>query len=195
MVAGEVDSSHMLATVHRTDWLQSTHTNVRGIEALHFFIYNELEQIIKHPTHVPDHHDYVANSLDLFFTSNPRNYAYTVSSPLGSSNHCTVSVSSSFTLPPSILPTQHHLWHFENAWHADMSDILLDFPWNDYCIQTHDPDLVVTAVGKVMNSGMRAYIPYSLITFCPCNPWFDHARSSAISDREGAHCSYQASPS
>ena len=41
---------------------------------------------------------------------------------------------------------------------------------------------------------MRAYIPYSVITFSP-NPWFDCACSSAISDREGAHRSYQASPS
>ena len=34
---------------------------------------------------------------------------------------------------------------------------------------------------------MRAYIPYSLITFSPSNTWFDRACSSAISDREGAH--------
>ena len=38
-------------------------------------------------------------------------------------------------------------------------------------------------------------IPYSLITFSPSKPWFDRACSSAISDREGAHRSYQASPS
>ena len=42
---------------------------------------------------------------------------------------------------------------------------------------------------------MRAYIPYSLTTFSPSNPWFDQACSSAISDRERAHRSYQASPS
>ena len=41
---------------------------------------------------------------------------------------------------------------------------------------------------------MRAYILYSLITFSP-KPWFDCACSSAISDRDGAHRSYQASPS
>ena len=40
---------------------------------------------------------------------------------------------------------------------------------------------------------MRAYIPYSVITFSPPKPWFDRACSSAISDREGAHRSYQAS--
>ena len=149
-------------------------------------ISNELEQIIKHPTRVPDRHDHAANPLDLFFTSNPQNYTYTVSSPLGSSDHCTVSVTSTFTPPPPIPPTQRHLWHFENTRRADMSNFLFDFPWDDYCFRTRDPDLAATAVGELMDSGMRAYIPYSLITFSPSKPWFDRACSSAISDREGA---------
>ena len=38
--------------VHHTDWLKSTHTDVGRIEAFHFSISNELEQIIKHPTRV-----------------------------------------------------------------------------------------------------------------------------------------------
>ena len=42
---------------------------------------------------------------------------------------------------------------------------------------------------------MRAYIPYSLINFFPSNPWFNRGCSFAILDREGAHRSYQASPS
>ena len=181
--------------VHHNDCLQSTHTDVGGIEAFHFSISNELEQLIQHSTNVPDHHDHAANTLDLFFTSNPQNYTYTVSSPLGSSDHCTVSVMSSFTPPPPILPTQRYLWHFENARCDDMSNFLLDFPWNDYCFRTRDPDLAATAVGEVVDSGMRAYIPYSLITFSPSTLWFDHECSSVISDREGAHRSYQTSPS
>ena len=180
--------------VHHTDWLQSTHTDVGGIEAFHFSISNKLEQIIKHPARVPHRHCHAANTLDLFFTSNPQNYTYTVSSPLGSSDHCTVSVTSSFTEPPPIPSTQHHLWHFENTRRPDVSNFLLNFPWNDYCFWTPDPDLVATAVGVVVDSGMRAYIPYSLTTFSPSNPWFDRVCSSAISDREGAHRSYQASP-
>ena len=54
---------------------------------------------------------------------------------------------------------------------------------------------MATAIGNVMDSEMRAYIPYSLITFSPSNPWSDSVCSSAISDREGAHRSYHASPS
>ena len=48
---------------------------------------------------------------------------------------------------------------------------------------------------QLVSSGMRAYIPYSLITFSPSNPWFDRACSSAIADREEVHRPYQASPS
>ena len=173
--------------VHHTDWLQSIHTDIGGIEAFHFSISNELEQIIKHPTRVPDRHDHAANTLGLFFTSNPQNYTYTVSSPLGSSDHCTVSVASSFTPLPPIPPTRRHLWHFENARRADMSNFLSDSPWNDYCFRTRDPDLAAAKVGEVVDSGMRAYILYSLMTFSPSNPWFDRACSSGISDREGAH--------
>ena len=168
---------------------------MEGIEAFHFSISNELEQIIKHPTRVPDRHDHAANTLALFFTSNPQNYTYSVSSPLGSSDHCTVSITSSFSPSPPIPPTQRHLWHFENVRRADMSNFLLDFPWNDYCFRTRDPDQAATAVDEVVDSGMRAYIPYSLITFSLSNPWYDRVCSSAISDREGAHRSYQASPS
>ena len=47
-------------------------------------------------------------------------------------------------------------------------------------------------IGEVIDSGMRAYIPYSLITFSPSNPWF-HRVCSSISDRKRAHRSYQAS--
>ena len=151
--------------------------------------------VIKHPICVPDRHDHLADTLNLFFTSNPQNYTYSVSSPLGSSDHCTVSVISSFTPPQHIPPTQRHLWLFEIAQRADMSNFLLDFPWSDYCFLTRDPDLMATAVGEVMDSGMRAYIPYSVITFSPSNPWFDCAYSSAISDREETHQSYQPSRS
>ena len=98
-----------------------------GTEAFHFSIFIELEQIIIHPTCVPDRHGHAANTLDLFFTSNPQNY---VSSPLRSSVHCTVTVTSSFTPPPLIPPTQRHLWLLENSRCADMSNFLLDFPRN-----------------------------------------------------------------
>ena len=51
-----------------TDWVQSTHTDVGGIEAFHFYISNELEQIIKHPIRVSDRYDQAGNTLDLLYS-------------------------------------------------------------------------------------------------------------------------------
>ena len=45
----------------------------------------------------------------------------------------------------------------ENTRHTDMSNFLLDFPWNDYCSRTRNPDLAATAIGEVMDSGVRAH--------------------------------------
>ena len=76
-----------------------------------------------------------------------------------------------------------------------MSRYLLNFPWNDYCFWTCNPDLAAAAVSEVMDLGMREFIPSSLIIFSPSNPWSDYVCSSAISDRKGAHRLYQDSPS
>ena len=88
--------------VHHSEWLGSSSTDVGGEHALSFSILNDLEQIIRHPTRVPDRHDYAPNPLDLFFTSNPLNYNYSISAPLGSSDHSMISVSSSMAPPPPI---------------------------------------------------------------------------------------------
>ena len=181
--------------VHHTEWLNSPRTDVGGNEALAFSILHEMEQIIEHPTHVPDRHDQARNTLDLFFTFNPSNYSYTISSPLGTADHSVISVSSSFSPPPPIPPTQRRFWHFENTRRSDMRDFLLDFPWGEYCFRSRNPDLVAVKVDEVITSGMEAYIPSSVKTFSPSNPWFDHSCSLAVQARERAYELYQASPS
>ena len=46
-----------------------------------------------------------------------------------------------------------------------------------------------------MAAGMDAYIPSSLKSFSPTNPWFDRACSRAIQEREGAYRTWKSSPS
>ena len=181
--------------VHHTEWLNSSRTDSGGREALSFSILHDLEQIIKHPTRVPDRHDQAPNILDLFFTSNPLNYSYSISSPLGSSDHSVVSVSASLAPPPPLPPTKRLLWHFERVQRADMSAFLFDFPWGDYCFRSRDASSVATFVTEIMVAGMDAYIPSSVKSFSPSNPWFDRACSQAIQAREQAYQSYQVSPS
>merc|ERR1712121_243069 len=87
--------------VHHTEWLSSSHTDRGGIEAREFSILHGLDQLIQQPTRVPDRHDQASNTLDLFFTSNCDLFSYSVSSPLGSSDHCLVTVTFSYA-PPSL---------------------------------------------------------------------------------------------
>ena len=90
--------------VHHVEWLHSPNTDVGGREAFNFSISHDLEQIIQHPTRIPDRHGDTPNILDLFFTSNPPNYSYSIQPPIGSSDHNLVAVSCSFAHPPPLPP-------------------------------------------------------------------------------------------
>ena len=129
--------------VHHTEWLGSTNTDVGGNEARFFSITNELEQIIHHPTRVPDRHDQTPNILDLCFTSNPSLYSYSISAPLGSSDHKLISLNSSHASPPPIPPTDRHLWFYDQARKDDIRTHLLDFPFDDYCFRSDNPEVVL----------------------------------------------------
>ena len=66
-----------------------------------------------------------------------------------------------------------------------------DFPWNDYCFQDRDPSVCAQRITEVIVSGMEAYIPRSFSTPHAKKPWFNHACSRAVNDREVAHKRYQ----
>ncbi|MPC77048.1 hypothetical protein E2C01_071488 [Portunus trituberculatus] len=73
--------------VHRQLCLSSPFTDHPDELAFNFAILHDLEQLVQHPTRIPDHLRDTPNILDLFLTSNPSVDAVTLSSPLGSSNH------------------------------------------------------------------------------------------------------------
>src|ERR1044072_81560 len=50
--------------VHHTEWLGSSHTNTGGKEAKSFSILNDLEQLIREPTLIPDRPNQFLNTLD-----------------------------------------------------------------------------------------------------------------------------------
>ena len=65
----------------------------------------------------------------------------------------------------------------------------------DYCFCSGDPGTMAPLVTDVIVSGMEAYVPFSIKTFSPSKPWFDHACFLAVQARERAFRSYQSSPS
>ncbi|KAK7082431.1 hypothetical protein SK128_015750 [Halocaridina rubra] len=106
-----------------------------------------------------------------------------------------ISVSSIFAPSPTVPPTQLRLWHFERTQHENLRNFLFDFPWDDYCTWSRNPDQVALKVAVIMTVGMEAYIPSSTKTFSPLKHWFDRACSMAIPARNRSHQSYQVSPS
>ena len=173
--------------VHHTEWLSSSHTDRGGVEALEFSILHGLDQLIQQPTRVPDRHDQASNILDLFFTSNCDLYTYSVSSPLGSSDHCLVTVTSSYAPPPPLPSTSRRLWHFDRTQRSELSHFFTDFPWGDCCFRSGDSDRATVSVTETVLAGMEAYVPYTIKSFSPSKPWFDNACSRAVQARERAY--------
>ena len=81
--------------------LSSSFTDQPGEQGFNFAIIHDLEQLVQHLTHIPDHSGDAPNNLNLFLTSNPSAYSVKLSSPLDSSDHHFTSVSYPITpVPP-----------------------------------------------------------------------------------------------
>ena len=89
--------------VHHQLRLSSPFTDHSGKLAYNFAILHDLEQLVQHPTRIPDRLGDTINILVclFFLTSNPSAYVVTLSSPLGPSDHNLISVSyPSSPIPP-----------------------------------------------------------------------------------------------
>ena len=177
--------------VHHQLWLSSSFTDQPGEQAYNFAILNDLEQLVQHPTRIPDRLGDTPNILDLFLTTNPSAYSVKLSSPLGSSDHNLISASCPIApIPPQDPPKRRCFWHYASARWDDLRMYFSDFPWNDYCFQDRDPSVCAQRITEVIVSGMEAYIPHTFSTPHAKKPWFNHACSCAIKDREAAHKRY-----
>ena len=75
-----------------------------------------LTQVISEPTRVPDCAGDKANSLDLFLTSNPSIYSPpTVSSPLGNSDHCLITLRHDFLSHLDRPFAPERIFHYDKA--------------------------------------------------------------------------------
>ncbi|MPC44391.1 hypothetical protein E2C01_038064 [Portunus trituberculatus] len=120
--------------VHHQLWLSSPFTDHPGELAFNFAILHDLEQLVQHPTRVPDCLGDTPNILDLFLISNPFAYAVTLSFLLGSSDDNLISVSCPISpIFPQDSPKQRCFWHFASTSWEDLRRYYANFPWNDYC--------------------------------------------------------------
>ena len=182
--------------VHHQLWLSSSFTDQPGEQAFNFAILHDLEQLVKHPTRIPDRPGDTPHILDLFLTTNPSSYSVKLFSPLGSSDHNLISINCpTFPVPPQDPPKQRCFWHFNSASWDDLRGYYADFPWNDYCFRGRDASLCADRITEVIISGMEAHIPRTFSIPHARQPWFNYTCSRAIKDREVAHKRYRRNPS
>ena len=99
--------------VHNIDWLvHSRTTDVSGQVAHAFSLSHNLTQIVSSPTRVPDRVGDSGYLLDLFLTTNPDYFSHTVSPPLGTSDHCVVTVTGNRISSTPSVPFHRTVYRF-----------------------------------------------------------------------------------
>ncbi|MPC11553.1 hypothetical protein E2C01_004221 [Portunus trituberculatus] len=157
-VHNDLTCYHALAPPSGFDLIDDYHCEL----AFDFAILHDLEQLVQHPTRIPDRLGNTPNIPDLFLTSNPSLYAVTLSfsvGPLRSQPH--ICILSFFSNSSSGFPKAEVPWRFAFANWGDMRRYYADFPWNDYCFRVRPSSLCAERITEVVVSGMESYIPYS----------------------------------
>src|ERR1700755_1708381 len=180
--------------VHNTEWLGSSHTDSGGEEAKSFSILNDLEQLIREPTHIPDRPNQFLNTLDLCFTTTPSRYKYTIFAPIGKSDHNLICLNFHAFSPTAPPCPKRIFWHFDRADWGALRCFYANYSWSDRFV-SEDASVSADKVGAVIVDGMSRFIPSSTKSFSPQNPWFDRACSRAIQARDIAYREWKNSPS
>ena len=123
-------------------------------------------------------------------------YSYTISPPIGSSDHNLVNITSlTTTSSHPTAPTKRQYWHFNNADWTGLRNFFSDFPWKDYCLSSGDASISAERIAEVIAAGMEAYIPFSFKSISPTNSWFNNSCSAAIRARNAAYRTWKNSSS
>ena len=181
--------------VHHTEWLGSSHTDTGGKEAKSFSILNDLEQLIREPTHIPDRPNQFLNTLDLCFTTTPSSYKYTIFPPIGNSDHNLIALNYNAFSPTAPPCPKRTFWHFNRANWGAMRRFFVNYHWSESCFVSGDASVSAEKVGAVILDGMGRFIPSSTKSFSPQNPWFDGNCSLALRERDNAYREWKNSPS
>ncbi|KAJ8721438.1 hypothetical protein PYW07_002213 [Mythimna separata] len=112
------------------DWLfPYQRTDHAGREARNFAVSMGLSQLVKQATRVPDIAGHTANCLDLLLTTDPDRCIVTVSSPLGTSDHCLVKSVTSFSPPDCDSRGERRVWRYKSADWDEMRHFFASYPW------------------------------------------------------------------
>ncbi|KAJ8731196.1 hypothetical protein PYW07_004360 [Mythimna separata] len=157
------------------DWLfPYQRTDHAGREARNFAVSMGLSQLVKQATRVPDIAGHTANCLDLLLTTDPDRCVVTVSSPLGTSDHCLVKSVTSFSPPDCDSRGERRIWRYKSADWDEMRHFFASYPWQQVCFSSENPSSCAEAISDVVRQAMEYYIPYSDVPVgSSARPWFN----------------------
>ncbi|KAJ8711224.1 hypothetical protein PYW07_008466 [Mythimna separata] len=157
------------------DWLfPYQRTDHAGREARNFAVVMGLSQLVKQATRVPDVVGHTANCLDLLLTTDPDRCIVTVSSPIGTSDHCLVKSVSTFSPPDCDSRGERRMWRYKSADWDEMRHFFASYPWQQVCFSSEDPSSCADAISDVVRQAMEYYIPYSDVPVGgSAHPWFN----------------------
>ena len=169
--------------VHNTEWLvHSRATDSNGQAAHSFALSQNLSQIVSSPTRIPDRATDCGYLLDLFLTTNPDSYDHRVSSPLGTSDHCVVTVTSNNLLSKPSAPFHRTVHSFSKADWCGFRSFLSQVPWNN--VLSQDVSQAARDVAEWIRTGMAVYVPSRTFQQKPhSQPWFTAECAAAICQR------------
>ena len=145
--------------VHHSEWLiHSNKTTPEGRYCHDFAVAYDLTQTVTKPTRVPDATGQYANLLDLFLTSCPERCSTSVLSPLGSSDHCVVSVKVDTKSDTSTdVPFHRTVFRYSKADWDSFRSFMADAPLSH--IFNQDADKAACLTSEWIIAGMEAFIP------------------------------------
>ncbi|KAJ8706157.1 hypothetical protein PYW07_010934 [Mythimna separata] len=157
------------------DWLfPYQRTDHAGREARNFAVSMGLSQLVKQATRVPDIAGHTANCLDLLLTTDPDRCIVTVSSPLGTSDHCLVKSVTSFSPPDCDSRGERRVWRYKSADWDEMRHFFASYPWQRVCFSSENPSSCEEAISDVVRQAMEYFIPYSDVPVgSSARPWFN----------------------
>ncbi|KAJ0171262.1 hypothetical protein K1T71_012812 [Dendrolimus kikuchii] len=169
---------------HHQDWLYPHQfTDHAGRETRKLALALNLTQLVQGATRVPDVADQTANCLDLLLTTDPDRYSVSISSPLGSSDHCLVKAVSMYPPPDLSSCGNRRVWRYNAADWDGMRAFFASYPWKPLCFSSDDPSACADAITDVIRQGMEFFIPFSDgVTSGKAQMWFgaDCRRAEAI---------------
>ena len=169
--------------VHNVEWLvHSRTTDSSGQAAQAFALSHNLSQIVSSPTRVPDRVGDTGYLLDLFLTSTPECFSHKVSSPLGSSDHCVITVTHKQTSSTPSAPFHRTLYQFAKADWCGFRTFLSQVA--EKHILSNDVHKSAQELAEWLQVGMEAYIPHRTYQVKPrSQPWFTPECAAAICQR------------